>query len=384
MNKDNVAAVFEIDASVQDVDTVFRMTEQSGKLPIGFRSLHEWVNGRKAMHGNMHLREIMRRFGCDTNLSFIEKTHVASISDTFWVKSARDSSKWEDVSLFRHPFSENVSYLSYRGRGDFTPEAYYFAPEMSCEGSFPRCFRRLDEKGQFGSDIYFYKRSGGYGRRVEPYCEMLSSMIAAAISPGNTVKYELDHLYERRASRCNLFTTEQYGYVSIGTACPGINTSMLSGLMQYFANLGPSYEQQFREMLVIDALCLNRDRHTGNFGLLIDNETLEPVRYAPLFDFNLSLYYNVSDDDFGDLGKHLYRKRPQIGTDYIRAGQVAMNDALREKVEPLTRFSFEFAGDEHFSPERVACLEQIVRKTAAALLSDKELTTVRAVEEGIL
>ena len=378
LNKDRQVALFSVDTEASDTDTVFRMVEQYDRLPYGFRTLHEWLCSRKASRYNGHMREIMRRFRCEANIAYIEATHAASICDTFWVRKATDSITWKDVSLFQNPFTQSVSELAYRGKGDYTPESSYHSPEMTCEGSFPRCYRRLKQQGQFGSDIYFYKRTAGYGKKIEPYCEMLSSMIAAAVSPGNTVSYQLVHQYGRHASRCNLFTSEKYGYASMGWLRPDSNMNMLSDMLRFFAELGPEYERRFREMIVIDALCLNRDRHLGNFGLLVDNDTLEPVRYAPFFDFNLALSYNVSESDLPYIGEYLFRKRPQIGTDYIRAGQAVMDDRLRERTEPLVHFSFAFEGDERFSANRVKLTEMIVRQTAEALLSEKKLTSVMA------
>lgn len=378
LNKNKSVALFRADPDVRDADTVFQTVEQYDRLPFGFRNLHEWLSGRKASRYNGHMREIMRRFQCDAHIAYIEATHAASISDTFWVKEAADSLTWENVSLFRNPFTQAVSELAFRGKGDFTPLSSYHSPEMTCEGSFPRCYRRLKQHGQFGSDIFFYKRTAGYGKRIEPYCEMLSSMIASAVSPEHTVEYQLVHQYGRHASRCNLFTSEKYGYAPIGRLRPDSHMSMVSDLLGFFAALGPEYEQRFREMIVIDALCLNRDRHLGNFGLLFDNDTLEPVGFAPFFDFNLALSYNVSESELPYIGDYLFKKRPMIGTDYIRAGQAVINDSLRERIEPLTHFSFDFDGDERFSANRVKLTENIVRQTAQALLSEEKLSAVTA------
>ena len=43
-------------------------------------------------------------------------------------------------------------------------------------------------------------------------------------------------------------------------------------------------------MLVIDHLISNRDRHWGNFGVIVDSETREWVCPAPLFDMGESLW----------------------------------------------------------------------------------------------
>ena len=41
-------------------------------------------------------------------------------------------------------------------------------------------------------------------------------------------------------------------------------------------------------MLVLDALIVNTDRHKGNYGILFQTDTLQPIKMAPVFDHNQS------------------------------------------------------------------------------------------------
>ena len=40
----------------------------------------------------------------------------------------------------------------------------------------------------------------------------------------------------------------------------------------------------------------NTDRHLGNFGALIDNDTISVIRMAPVFANNRSLLFDMDDD----------------------------------------------------------------------------------------
>lgn len=42
-------------------------------------------------------------------------------------------------------------------------------------------------------------------------------------------------------------------------------------------------------MIVLDALILNTDRHMGNYGFMVDNDTMQIKRMAPMFDHNQAL-----------------------------------------------------------------------------------------------
>lgn len=76
--------------------------------------------------------------------------------------------------------------------------------------------------------------------------------------------------------------------------------------MQYFSSIGS--ENAFRRMLVLDALIVNTDRHKGNYGILFQTDTLQPIKMAPVFDHNQSLLPYAMEDDFRDLDSYLSEK----------------------------------------------------------------------------
>lgn len=371
MNKNAVVATFEKKPATAFSDTVlFTEVERMGNLPFGFDDINTWLDSRKSSKHNAHLQKIMRQMGCDDNEGFIRTTHAATINDTFWVKSERESLTWEQVSLYSNQFTEAISRLAFEGVGLYVADFSSTSPELACEGSFRKCFRKEEQRGCFGSDIFIYKRGNEYGAGLEPYCEMLASEIAAVISPHNYVPYHTVLLHGKLASKCNLFTNEQYGYASFSKL---MKANSLQDVFDFFERIGTA--QAFREMLVVDSLCFNQDRHAGNYGVLFDNDTLEITGMAPVFDLNLSMLPYVSMSDFENIGDKLFEYAPVLGDDFTRIGQMAMNDTLRDRVKTIRDFSFAFRGDDTFTPERIKAVEAVIRKQAAALLSDEVLRT---------
>ncbi len=373
MNKNTKIALLDVkpQTAFRDEKT-FEMIEQYGELPLGFRDTTSWVDGRNASKHNEHLRRIMTQMGCADSEGFILTTHAATINDTFWIKSEDESTTWEQVSLYRNQFSEVVSKLAFEGVGLYDDTFSPTSPELSSEGSFRKCFKKEDRKGEFSSDIFLYKRGGTLGKGLEPYCEVLASEIAKIISPQNSVSYELVMLHDKIASECNLFTDEKYGYAAFSKLFPEPKVD-LQEVFDYFQNIGS--EQSFREMLVIDSLCFNQDRHKGNYGVLFNNDTLQVEKASPIFDLNLSLLPYVEQEEFKTIGNKLYGYAPKLGTDFTRIGQMGMNDILRDRVKNIVDFSFSFRGDDVFPKERVEEIEKIVRRQAEAILSKEKLMT---------
>ncbi len=373
MNKNTIVATYDVEPQTEFSDRgFFEQKQLFGKLPLGFKDINTWIDARKASKHSNHLQVVMRQLGCDSNEGFVQATHAATINDTFWICSSREKVSWEQISLYQNQFAETISKLSFEGTGLYESAFSLSSPELACDGSFRKCFRKESAKGEFNSDIFLYKRGGDLGAGLEPYCEQMASEIARMISPDNAVNYDLVKLHDRTASRCNLFTNEKYGYASFAKITD-VRRTDLKGVFDYFANLGS--EQEFREMLVIDALCFNQDRHSGNYGVLFDNETLEIVKMSPVFDLNISLLPYVMEEEFLNIGDKLFEYAPKLGEDFTRIGQMGMNDVLRDRVKDMKDFSFSFRGDDVFSPERVKVIENVVRKQAEAILSKDKLYT---------
>lgn len=65
----------------------------------------------------------------------------------------------------------------------------------------------------------------------------------------------------------------------------------------YFLNccekLGiPDVTEQLQQMMILDYLICNQDRHFGNFGAIRDAVTLEWMGFAPIFDSGTSLWFD--------------------------------------------------------------------------------------------
>ena len=365
MNKDREVARFDItDGGFGSVYSFEKHTVNP--LPIGFDYIEAWIENRKASKHNAHLRQVMRDCGCDGAEGFIKVTHAASINDTFWVKEESDRICWNDVSFYCNEFNEVISKLAFEGIGLYGIKLSHTSPELSTDGSFRKCWIREDD------GIYLYKRGSSGARNAgrEPYCEIMGAEIAGKLLP-SAVSYELVSLHGELASKCRLFTSEQYGYVP--AARFNINHSSPNELMQFYSKLGS--EDAFRRMIVIDSLTFNIDRHAGNHGVLVDNDTIQPVTMAPVFDMNMSMLPYVEREEFLDIGRKMEQYGPRIGDDFTRMAQQAVNSAIRSDLIGLKGFQFAFRGDESFPEWRVHAMEELVNRQIEAILSKNILYT---------
>ena len=365
MNKNREIAQFAIERG--DFGDRFPFSaKETDSLPIGFKYIENWLENRKASKHNAHLRRIMADCGCDKTEGFIRVTHAASINDTFWVKAEDEDISWEQVSFYRNNFNEVISRLAFEGVGLYGIQMNLTSPELSTDGSFRKCWAKED------GEIFLYKRgsSGARNAGLEPYCEVLGAEIANRLIQ-NSVSYKLVRLHGELASKCKAFTSEEYGYVPI-TRYP-VNHSSPSDLVRFYGQIGS--EDDFRRMVVLDALTFNVDRHAGNHGVLVNNETQEAVCMAPVFDMNMSMLPYVERDEFEDIGRKLTEYGPRIGDDFTRMGQQAVTPSIRSDLIGLKGFTFSFRGDDRFPEWRVKLLEEYVNRQVEALLCRDVLYT---------
>lgn len=360
MNKDVIVASFGKKNHHWD------LLRQNAALPLGNFELNGWLEDRKAYKHNRHLKQLMTDCGCETTEGFIKITHAASINDSFWIKEEGETATWNDISFYRNDFNETISKLAFEGLGLYGLQMSTTSPELTTDGSFRKCWRKE------GGEIYLYKRgiSGAYNAGLEPYCEMLASEIIHTADP-SSVQYSVLKLHGETASKCRAFTNEDVGFVPLRRLVSRSIT--LDELLVFFEHLG--CREQFQKMLVLDAVTFNVDRHLGNIGILVDNDTQKPLGIAPNFDFNLSMLPYMTKEEFEQPGTKLLHYGPAIGNDFTRIGQEMLTSEIRRELINLQGFRFSFRGNKDFEPARVQILETMVNRQIQAILSRDILYT---------
>ena len=207
------------------------------------------------------------------------------------------------------------------------------SPEFGTSGSFDKCWVREED----GPHLLKRGSSGYANAGFEPYSEKLCTDIlkAAAISH---VPYTLCNYHGKLASDCPLFTSEDLGFVpAVRMFDRGFD---VYDVLSFLADHGG--DELFREMLVMDAVCVNVDRHAGNYGFLVRNDTGEVVGMAPLFDQNMALLPYLMEHD--DVDEYLSHQGPKIGGDFVVVARAMLTSDMRAKLVTLKDFEYEDPG----------------------------------------
>lgn len=347
MNKDTKLMKFSIDG--EGVMEQCSVIEQYTDLPIWLPDIDTWISKRSAAKHRKHVQSILDMMGGRTLSGFIGLTHCLSLNDTLWVKSALENINWDSVSLYSNDFDEVVSKLSFDGNGLCGMKFSTTSPELTTDGAFDKCWVKED-------DIYLIKAgsTGASNAGMEPYSEVLASQVYTCLCE-NSVQYKLTRYDGRVVSKCKLFTAEEYGYKA--AAIFNLVTPNINKLLNEFSKFGG--EDNFRRMIVADAVCINQDRHFGNFGFLVNNETFERVAMAPVFDYNRAMFpYADWYEGFPDMDKWVRERGPQIGTDYYETAEALMTPAIRSDLINLKDLVLEVNTDDKFDKNRLTIVNE--------------------------
>ena len=280
MNKDIIVAKLDITSNHTN-------KEYNQKLPYGYEDIISWLKKRRKFLCTRDAKEFFKSIGIVTDEDFIEVTHCISLSDSFWIKRIDSELKWKDVSPWCNDYSRIISSYALDGI-IIDSDKNYFSPVIGTSGSFPHTWKYNN------GSITFVKAGskytlGGINSGREPFSEYYASVIARSLGL-DCVTYSIRN-HTRADGRldvvteCPIYTSESIGSIS---ACDlGLNS--YEDIINFAKCKIPNCYLKVINMLFLDCLLLNTDRHYGNIEFLIDNSTLEIIDIAPIFDNNYSL-----------------------------------------------------------------------------------------------
>lgn len=346
LNKDTVWLEFHCEQNEYLETSAREDNWHTGLRPFGYTNLTDFLERRKAPKHRAYIAQLLREYGCDTLEGYLDVAHALSLNDTFWVKKADSALCWNDVSLYRNPFNEVISEAAFDG--SFSSSNFSStSPEFSTDGQYAKCWVRE------GAEIQLYKTGGVFG--LEPVSEYLAAQLAAELCP-ESVLYDLGFYHGELISKCPLFTSEKYG---LAKAAVLTKDRTISGFLRYFESIGSG--NAFRRMCILDALILNTDRHSGNFGVLYDNDTMQVQRMAPVFDNNRSLLFDLDSEQLKQTEWCIHHCAPRLGSDFIATARGLLTDVIRSDLKNLKGFRLEAHPSILLEAERLDRLNTIVQ-----------------------
>lgn len=344
---------------------LWKTEDKQHLLPLdmgeGEKGLAKWLSHRTIPSNRAYVQSFLAKLGLNERdtIGILNFCHGLSLNDCYWIVPEDFKGNFAANNLYDNRFSQTLSYMAFTGYGSYVRSSVRSSPEFTTGGMLAKCWRRIDGK------IYLYKSGteGFANSGNEPYSEFYAYQVADAMGL-NAVPYGLSKWKGKLCSTCELFTNKDISYVSAGNLIHGNITETLN----YYRSLGESFYQELISMFVFDAIICNEDRHFGNFGLLIDNQTNTVLSPAPVFDNGLSLCYLAMEDDFSNLSQYANARFPAAYDDFMGFAKQMMGKTQKDQLKNLIGFHFRKHARYNLSDRRLKVLENLIAERTRELL----------------
>ena len=363
---------FRIIENLSDPELQITWVDESKKnlLPLGMelgnKGLASWIKNRTIPKNRAYVNTFLAKCGLNANrpMDVISVCKGLSLNDSYWVVKDGFEGAFEENNLYDNNFSRVLAMIAFTGYGSNTRSSFASCPEFTTNGMLPKCWRRIAGK------VYLYKgaTSGASNTGKEPYSELYAYEIGAALGM-NVIPYKISKWKKHLCSACELFTSKGIAFVPIGRI---IKAGGMKAVREYYEKLGPEYVDSLNDMIVLDAVIYNTDRHYGNFGLLVDSKTNKIIAPAPLFDHGNSLFNLAGEENWAD-EKHLKEYAstllPCVYEDYIEEAKKVIDSRLKEKLRKLLTYHLQKSGAYNYSSDRLRLISKMIQERVHEILS---------------
>lgn len=286
MHKDIHVAEIEMTAGTMHIVSILNKNHMPWGVrgvpePLMDKRLDKWLRDRCIPKAQPNYKLLMQQAGVSSVTEMPTKSYMCSLTDCYWFKPIKDQVSWKDVNFFENGFDESAGHVVLNGDETITIDNWNI-PELTTNGVLPKRWFQ-GKNGEF-----YLLKAGTPPDHKEVYNEAFSAQLANLFDM-DTVPYAIYH---------DSSTHQDY------SVCPSFirdDNEEFVTLEQIRISLGGNYQaaldwlynngfgKSVDLMRGFDYLIKNRDRHFGNIGVIIDPNTMQVKRLAPLFDHGFSM-----------------------------------------------------------------------------------------------
>lgn len=296
MHKRITAAQIELDSATGSIRRIDRVLSPE-HLPVGVpiqksiadrAALNDWWTDRSIPASRSGIREALAVLNISAPKMLLTRCYGLSLSDQYWIKPEGSTLSWEDINFFNNPFSDDIGDVLF-GRPKKETGFDFSSPDNTSDGCLKKRWKIIDGRRCL-------VKGGSNPFRQQPFNEMIASGIMERLDIPH-VSYSVMWSGGSPYSVCEDFITEDTELVSAWRIMQIRKKSNSTSVYQHFIDcchtLGVTgIHRSLDQMIVLDYLIANEDRHLNNFGLLRNAETLKWLGPAPIYDSGSSLGYD--------------------------------------------------------------------------------------------
>lgn len=294
-HKDISVAIIRIDVDYGIID--FTRILEPEHLPVSVHdtaSLSAWWLKRAVPETQNFLKEQLASISLSSHRLLTQNLGL-SLNDCYWICPIQIELCWKEVSLYRNPFREELSFATNKSVIALDNETEFFAGS-SLQGNLKKKWIRKD------SQTYLVK--GNYKTSQQSLNEVFAVLLhQKQDTPFQYADYKLTSLtFEGEPETGCItpnFTSEQAEFFTAREVMKHFNKLhpdmlTLEHIAHAYSELGLDYTEAYHFLeyqALTDCILTNEDRHLQNYGILRDPDTLKIIGIAPIFDTGNSMFW---------------------------------------------------------------------------------------------
>lgn len=296
MHKNISVALLELDEDTGFIQKINELYEEK-HLPYGVKvksgiadraALNDWWVDRSIPASRSGIARALEILDLSSTRMLLMRCFGLSLSDQYWIKPADGNLEWSKINFFENGFSEDIGNVLL-GKTDKNGHFDFSSPDNTSDGCLKKRWKIVE-----GKRCLF--KSGSNPFMQQPFNEVIASKIATRLGIPH-VDYTLVWDDGVPYSVCEDFIDIHTELVSawriMQMTKKGNDVSVYKHYINCCEALGiTDIKKSVDQMLVLDYIIANEDRHQNNFGLMRNAETLEWIAAAPIFDSGSSLGYD--------------------------------------------------------------------------------------------
>lgn len=287
---------------IQKIGSVY----EAAHVPVGIAvkkgkidrtGLNEWWRGRGIPASRDAFQGMLEELGVATTELLAERCYGLSLSDQYWLCPRDSGLKWSEVNFFENPFSEDVGNILF-GEPAAGQSLSLVSPDNTSDGWLKKKWKIVDGKRCL-------IKGGSGATQQEPFNEVLATRMMERLGIPHAV-YGLCYEKGYPFSICEDFITSETELVTAWYLMQTKKRENHVSVYQHYINCCeengvPDIQRALDQMIVLDYLILNEDRHQNNFGVIRDAVTLEYLGAAPVYDSGTSFWWSTPTTRIGSM-----------------------------------------------------------------------------------
>lgn len=266
-------------------------------LPIGVsikngiadrKEFNDWWTDRSIPASRSGIREALETLGIASTKMLLIRCYGLSLSDQYWICPDGAELTWDKINFFDNTFSEDIGNVLF-GEKKMDDVFDFRSPDNTSDGDLKKRWKIIDGKRCL-------IKGGSNPFHQQPFNEVIAAGIMERMNISH-IPYKIMWNQGVPYSICEDFISRDTELIPAWRIMQIQKKNNDTSKYQHFLNccekLGiKDVVSCLDQMIVLDYIIANEDRHLNNFGAVRDADTLEWLGMAPIYDSGSSLGYD--------------------------------------------------------------------------------------------